>query len=47
MGANKSRLAGATLTIEFEGDQRAFDADHPICGNIIIETNQTLAAYGV
>jgi len=47
MGANKSRLEGASLAINFEGDMRAFDANHPIVGQINIHSNQTLPAYGV
>jgi len=47
MGANKSRLDGTKLTIVFEGDARAFDAEHPITGVIVLETNQSIPAYGI
>ena len=39
MGAGKSKLDGASLSITFEGDMRAFDANHPITGVINIDTN--------
>ena len=47
MGANKSRLEGASLAINFDGDMRAFDSNHPITGQINIHCQQTVPAYGV
>ena len=47
MGQGKSRIEGATLQIQFEGDARAFDANHPICGQVHIQSNQAIPAYGV
>ena len=47
MGANKSRLEGASLAINFDGDLRAFDANHPITGQINIHTQKAIPAYGV
>ncbi len=47
MGAEKSRLEGASMQIHIEGDMRAFDADHPICGHIDIDSNQAIPAYGI
>ena len=47
MGAGKSRLEGASLNINFEGDRRAFDADHPIVGQVNIHTNVAIPAYGI
>lgn len=35
------------MTIRFEGDARAFDANHPIVGMIEIDTNQAIPAYGI
>ena len=35
------------MTIVFEGDARAFDANHPIVGTINIDSNQAIAAYGI
>jgi len=47
MGAGKSKLDGASMTISFEGDARAFDANHPITGTINIDSNQAIPAYGI
>ena len=47
MGANKSRLEGASLAINFDGDMRAFDANHPITGQINIHTQRAIPAYGI
>ena len=47
MGQGKSKLDGTTMTIVFEGDSRAFDANHPIVGTINIDTNQAIPAYGI
>ena len=47
MGQGKSRMDGATLRIQFEGDARAFDANHPMCGQIFIDTNRAIPAYGI
>ena len=47
MGAEKSRLEGASLSITFEGDMRAFDAENPLTGTINIDTNQAIPAYGI
>ena len=40
-------MDGASMQIRFEGDSRAFDANHPICGTIHIETNRAIPAYGI
>ena len=47
MGANKSLLEGASLSINFDGDMRAFDANHPITGQINIHTQRPIPAYGI
>ena len=47
MGANKSRLANSEFKIEFEGDSRAFDGNHPIVGTLKIKVAENLPAYGV
>ena len=47
MGQGKSRMDGATMQIQFEGDSRAFDANHPICGTINIYTERAIPAYGI
>ena len=47
MGANKSRLANASLKIEIDHNQTAFDGNHPITGNIRINVQETLPAYCV
>ena len=47
MGANKSRLEGASLNINFEGNMRAFDTDHPIVGQINVHASQVIPAYGI
>jgi hypothetical protein len=39
MGAEKSRLEGCQMGIMFEGDSRAFDANHPIIGTVNLTTN--------
>ena len=38
MGQNKSKLQGTSMQVHFEGDSRAFDADHPIVGSIEIKS---------
>ena len=35
------------MNIVFEGDSRAFDANHPIVGTINIDSNQAIPAYGI
>ena len=47
MGAGKSRLEGATMQIAFEGDSRAFDANHPIIGTINVNCQEAIPAYGI
>ena len=47
MGAGKSKMEGASMTIVFEGDSRAFDGNHPILGSINVDTNQQIPAYGI
>ena len=47
MGQGKSRMEGVSLTIVFEGESRAFDANHPILGTISINSNQQIPAYGI
>ena len=47
MGAEKSTMEGASMTIVFEGDSRAFDGNHPIVGTINVDTNQQIPAYGI
>ena len=47
MGAGKSKMEGASMTIVFEGDSRAFDGNHPIVGIINVDTNQQIPAYGI
>jgi len=47
MGAGKSKLDGVSMEICFEGDSRAFDAQHPIVGTIHIQSNQAIPAYGI
>lgn len=40
-------MDGATMHIQFEGDSRAFDANHPICGTINIQADRSIPAYGI
>eukprot|EP00354_Favella_ehrenbergii_P003762 CAMPEP_0170451542 /NCGR_PEP_ID=MMETSP0123-20130129/748_1 /TAXON_ID=182087 /ORGANISM="Favella ehrenbergii, Strain Fehren 1" /LENGTH=54 /DNA_ID=CAMNT_0010713267 /DNA_START=47 /DNA_END=211 /DNA_ORIENTATION=- len=40
-------MKDATLKIEFEGDSRAFDANHPICGAVVIDSKKEIAAYAI
>ena len=47
MGANKSRLANSDFKIEFEGESRAFDGNHPIVGSLRIKVAENLPAYCV
>ena len=47
MGAGKSKLDGTSMTICFEGDSRAFDANHPIVGTINIDSAAAIPAYGI
>ena len=50
MGAEKSkqRLEGASLSIEFEvGENRVFDANNPIIGQIKVDSNVSIPAYGI
>ena len=35
------------MQIQFEGDSRAFDANHPICGTINIYAERAIPAYGI
>ena len=35
------------MTICFEGDSRAFDANHPIVGTINIDSAAAIPAYGI
>ena len=47
MGNKDSRFPYATLHIEFEGESRAFDSEHPIVGSVRIISQQTIAAYSI
>ena len=47
MGAEKSKLEGASMEVHFEGDMRAFDANHPITGHITINTDKAIPAYSI
>ena len=47
MWQGKSRMEGATLHIQFEGDSRAYDGNHPIIGQIKIQTDRAIPAYGI
>ena len=39
MGGGKSKLEGVTVTVTFESQSRAFNAENPIIGVVTIDTN--------
>lgn len=40
-------MQSATLQLHLEGDRRGFDADHPIVGTVVINTQEAIPAYGL
>ena len=47
MQKSKQRLEGASLKIEFDTENRAFDANNPIVGQIKVDSNVSIPAYGI
>jgi hypothetical protein len=47
MGNTKTKFANGDLKIEFEGDSRAFDGNHPIAGVVKINLQENFPAFSL